>query len=292
MRTSDKIKILFKSPVYLARKIFYGKPNVMSDEQTLDYICENKCSVARFGDGELDLMCGASIKFQRADKQLCRRLKEVALSNDARVLICVPDLFGSKKELNEKLIPAATKWWRKHMFVMSGNWYKFFRAQSILGDTQISRFYVDVADKSRTADYIMKLKKLWDGKNIVFVEGPNSRLGVGNDLFDNAMSIRRIICPPAHAFDIYEDILDKVKELTNSEDLIICALGPTATVLSYDLALSNRRCLDLGHVDIEYEWYLRGVTRKIAIDGKEVYEAEDEISGNTEQADGIIYSFI
>jgi len=41
-----------------------------------------------------------------------------------------------------------------------------------------------------------KLKKIWDGKDIIIIESEKSRLGVGNDLFDNTKSIKRILCPP------------------------------------------------------------------------------------------------
>ena len=37
------------------------------------------------------------------------------------------------------------------------------------------------------------LKKIWENKNIIIVEGSQTRLGVGNDLFANTKSIRRIL---------------------------------------------------------------------------------------------------
>ena len=36
------------------------------------------------------------------------------------------------------------------------------------------------------------------------------------------------------------------------------ALGPTATVLAYDLAEMGYWALDIGHLDLEYEWFLKG----------------------------------
>ena len=37
------------------------------------------------------------------------------------------------------------------------------------------------------------MKGIWEGRDIIFIEGEKSRLGVGNDLFDNAQSIHRIL---------------------------------------------------------------------------------------------------
>lgn len=91
----------------------------------------------------------------------------------------------------------------------------------------------------------------------MFIEGDRTRMGVGNDLFSNAGSIERIIAPNEDAFDVYEGIYKAA--LTYGKDrLILIALGPTATVLAYDLAKAGYWALDIGHLDLEYEWYLKG----------------------------------
>ena len=43
-----------------------------------------------------------------------------------------------------------------------------------------------------------------------------------------------------------------------SGELVIMACGPTATVLASDLSKNNVQALDLGHIDIQYEWFLHG----------------------------------
>ena len=123
---------------------------------------------------------------------------------------------------------------------------------------------MDLADKSKVKEYFEEFKKVWNNKDVVFVEGKMSRLGVGNDLFNNCKSIKRIICPACNAFESYEKIIESCKKLPK-ESLFIIALGPTATVLAYDLSKIGYRALDLGHIDIEYEWFLLKATKKIAI---------------------------
>ena len=114
---------------------------------------------------------------------------------------------------------------------------------------------------------------MWEEENILIVEGEYSRLGVGNDLFDNASSIERIICPSENAYEKYDKILyDTIKYGKNK--LILLALGPTATVLAYDLYKAGFRAIDIGHVDIEYEWFLRKATEKIKIETKYVTEVK------------------
>ena len=69
-----------------------------------------------------------------------------------------------------------------------------------------------------------------------------------NDLFDNARSIRRILCPPRDAFERLEDIKQEACKV-EKEALFLIALGPAATVLAYDLFKAGYQAIDVGHVD-------------------------------------------
>jgi glycosyltransferase family protein len=131
---------------------------------------------------------------------------------------------------------------------------------------------MSLADKSSCKKTFDILKKIWDGQDIVFIEGEKSRLGVGNDLFDNAKSIQRILGPVTNAFDKYNELLECAKKVDKAK-LILLALGPCATALSYDLFLLGYRAIDLGHADIEYEWFLQGSTEKQPVKNKFVNEA-------------------
>ena len=136
----------------------------------------------------------------------------------------------------------------------------------------ITRFYTAYKDKSKVPNYITKLKSLWQGRNVTIVEGDKSRIGIGNDLLNNSKSIKRILCPSKNAFKLYDKILNSVLKV-NKKDLILISLGPTATVLAYDLTKYGYQAIDFGHADIQYEMYLRNVTRIMKIPYKIVDEA-------------------
>ena len=102
-----------------------------------------------------------------------------------------------------------------------------------------------------------------------------SRLGIGNDLFENTKSINRILGPKRDAFNVYDKLLEYVEKNISKDKLILLALGPTATVLAYDLYKLGYHAVDIGHIDIEYEWFLANAKDKIAIKNKYVGEAKD-----------------
>lgn len=244
---------------------------VMDSNQTLDYILKTGCSVARFGDGELNVMRGYSIPFQHSSKDIKQRLKNVR-TND-KCLVCIPDIFDNSRMNKDFLADHEYKFWRRSRFLNKHNYKRFF-AGDVLGDAFISRFYLRYKDHTHTAEYIEKLKKLWNKKDILFVEGEKSCLGVGNDLFSNAKSIKRILCPSNNAFEKIDEIKKEIRKNHTPNTIVICALGPTATVLAYEMS-TDFQILDLGHIDIEYEWFLRKATKKIPIENKYVNETKE-----------------
>ena len=103
---------------------------------------------------------------------------------------------------------------------------------------------------------------------MIFVEGALTRLGVGNDLFDNAAQIRRIEAPPVNSFDKYDEILAAALKYAEEDTLFLIAMGPSAGVLAYDLYKAGYQAIDIGHVDLEYEWFLNGDGKRSAVKHK------------------------
>ena len=95
---------------------------------------------------------------------------------------------------------------------------------------------------------------------VVLFESQEARLGVANDIFDEAKSISRIIFGPVkNAFDKYDEILFAFNDI-GSDKLVLAALGPTATILAYDLCKKGYQAVDIGNISGEYECFLRKET--------------------------------
>lgn len=131
---------------------------------------------------------------------------------------------------------------------------------------------MDTLDREYANRVFSRIKEELRGRNVLILEGRFSRFGVGNDLLSHAKSVRRILGPEKNAFSRYDDILKKAKEVDNV-DVVILALGPAAKVLTYDLTIFGFWCLDLGHLDVEYEWFRMKALRKVSIKNKYVNES-------------------
>jgi len=251
---------------------FYRKsctfPHVVSIEDTISYILQNNCSVSRLGDGEIKLVAGKDLGFQKCSEELRQRMIEVLSFPIPNHIVCLPDIFQNL----EQYVPDASSHWKKHLSYYRKYWYRYIDKDRLFFNAFISRCYMMFKDKSDTLIHFQHLKQLWDKKDVIIVEGEKSRLGVGNDLFDNVCSIKRILGPNVEAFQYYEKIFQAINQYSKSY-LILLALGPTATILAYDLAKKGYQAIDIGHVDIEYEWYRMKATYKMQVKNKFVNEA-------------------
>ena len=243
-------------------------PRVESIDKTISTIIEGRKSVSRFGDGEILLTNpDKSIRFQEGNPLLARRLAEILQSREEGHLVCISDTFSKLYRYNRK----ARRFWRTHFFLYSSYWDKLLQPGRTYYNTLFTRPYMDFASKSACQNWFQSMRGIWKDRDVIFVEGEKSRLGVGNDLFDGARSIRRILCPPQNAFSRYDEILQEAMK-HEKEALYLVALGPTATVLAYDLFKSGRQAIDIGHVDVEYEWWRMKAKSKVRLEKKYVNE--------------------
>jgi glycosyltransferase family protein len=246
----------------------------MSSIKTIKYIKKHKCNVSRYGDGEFGIIIkNKDIGFQKSDEKLKQRLIDIL--DKKNILICVPYYFNSTKDCNENAKHFWNYWCiycgeerQKKTVKLLRKKCGFLRCY---GDTSISRFYMDKKNKNISEKIVAELKSLWEDKNILIVEGEQTRLGVSNDLLSNSKSIKRILAPAINAWEKYDEIMKTVLECWKGE-LVLIALGPTATVLAADLEDYGIWAIDIGHIDVEYEWFIRKANKKIGIEGKYVNE--------------------
>lgn len=252
---------------YIRGHFFKYKIHVLDNVDTVKYIQKHPdTSVVRFGDGELDIINGMGIYYQSYNATLAKKLRCILLNGSkSNLLVCMPDVF---KDLNRYNCDCRKFYYEDFFYQNKKILKEIQQRNNIYGSTFISRPYIDLKDKSKADIYFRQLRELWNNKDILIVEGKYSRSGEGNDLFSNANSIKRIICPSRNAFSYIENIEDAIKKYCSNK-LILLMLGPTAKVIINDLKSQlDSQMIDLGHIDSEYEWFLMGVDSRVKIPNK------------------------
>jgi len=270
----DRYLYLKDTLIKIKNRIIYfpllKKIKVKTTDETLDEILKRKTSLIRLGDGELNLIFGENLKFQKHNKKIEKELKEILKFNSEDLLICLPNIFSDLNIYTDD----AKLFWKQYLLRKIHKILRVIDFNKIYYDTQISRFYMDVRDKEKVKSRVQKIFKIWEGREVIIIEGEKSRLGVGNNLFEKAKKIERIICPSHEAYSISEKIFEKVLK-KEKDKLILLALGPTATILGYKLYKKGYQVIDIGHIDVEYEWYLKKAQKKEALKNKYIGEVSN-----------------
>ncbi len=164
-------------------------PTIKSIEETLDKILQDKCSLARFGDGEFGVMFGSRICYHDRSDKLGQRLKEVVASDVPNLLIGLPPCFGSL----DNLLPSVIDFWRKWMSKKRARVYSSLDMNRIYYNAFLNRYYLSFNKTDehlqRCCTYFKRLKQIWKNRDVILFESQEARLGVGNDLLEGAKSI-------------------------------------------------------------------------------------------------------
>lgn len=231
----------------------WEKPEVETLEDTMHRLVDEKASICRYGDGEFSVAVGAGIGFQKSSALLAERLNDILRSDNDNILIAIPDVFGDLS----KFTYFTNSYWTEYRYRNIRILKLLLSSHRKYSNSFITRFSTDYRE-DRTNVLISFYRKLFKDRVVYIVEGNQTRIGVGNDLLSGAAAIYRILAPAENAFSYYDEILQSCKRIIPKDALVVIALGPTATVLAYDLAKIGYHALDLGHFGEQYEYYIHG----------------------------------
>lgn len=252
----------------------YVGPIIKPAEELLKIIIEEKKSLCRFGDGEFEIMLGRNrAAFQRVNEDFAKKLIHVLHNTNSNVVVAVADNYGCLDKYTDTAADDIRGYLtedvrREHMRLLEKN--------RVYYDAYVSRSYMMYKDKKKSKKIFELYKLLFKDRNIILVEGNYTRTGYNNNLFDSACSVRRILCPDSNCYNIYDEIYNSVIKIAKDNDLILITLGSMATILAFDLAYLGYQAIDLGQLDNEYEWSLRGSQNKEAIKGKTVSDIVED----------------
>lgn len=262
VKMNQKIKDKIAQYVYLlyTNKILKNKIKVYTVDETINQLLNTQKSLVRFGDGEITMIRGRSLQLQNTDINLIEDLKRILHYDHENLMVSVPDIFDGVEQYHEK----SMQFWKDHLLFSRRIYEKYCRTDRIYCNTSVSRCYYAYKDKSSCGTWFEKIRGIWKNCDIVIVEGVRSHCGVENNLFSQAASIERIIGPASNAYIKLDDL--KTECLKYPKDrLFLLALGAAAKPLAEHLFLKGYRVIDIGNLDMEYEWFLRGTENKIKL---------------------------
>lgn len=199
-------------------------PHVVDEFESMRRVAQGM-SLARYGDGELNLCLGRDIKCQTHSRRLQDRLRSILLGSGP-CAVGVPNVMAKTKPYWEKF--------------KTERYARLFDPERVYLSAFVSR--PDSAPWIHVDAYWRIVADLWVGQDVTLVRG--SEKSLTPDELHGAANVREVRCLRQNAFQEYDRLLDRVG--TPKRAILCC--GPTATVLAVDLAARGVHAVDLGHV--------------------------------------------
>lgn len=261
------IKIILAQADYMLYRLGIRKCGlkVATMDETIAELLNTQKSIVRFGDSDITMVRGRSVVYQQVNPDIIEGFKRILRYDYDGLIVAVPKIFDDLSLYRKE----SRRFWKDHLFFCRKIYMRCCNTAKTYGNAYVTRFYYPMADKSQCGKWIADMRQIWKDKDIVVVEGEKTHNGVGNDLLDTARSIERIIGPSTQAYEKVDEILACCMEYPKDR-LFLLSLGIGAKFLAEKLFLEGYRVLDIGNLDMEYEWYLHQAKYKEKLDKHEV----------------------
>lgn len=226
-------------------------------EETIDELINTNKSMIRYGDGEITMIRGRSLVLQQVEPEIIEGLKRMLKYEHEGMIVTIPEIFDDLSIYRKE----SRQFWKDHLLFSRKIYEKYCNPDRIYYNTSVSRFYYSINDKSQCTAWIEGIKQIWKDKDVVVVEGGRTHNGVGNNLLDSAKTVERIIGPSSDAYAKLDELMDCCRNYSKDR-LFLISLGVAAKFLAERLYLEGYRALDIGHLDMEYEWYIHKASKK------------------------------
>ncbi|MDF2802131.1 MAG: hypothetical protein K0S61_2034 [Anaerocolumna sp.] len=253
----NAIQTIFKRLYTITQSLFKLKRiNILDSDKTLDLLINEPKSFCRLGDGELTIMQGRSIPFQRYNKKLAQQLKDILEYKVPDMYVGVPYFyFESMKKMNpyiKKFIKNECTKYKKQL-IDSADMNKTYIDT---GFTQTYQTYYDYDFNS----YFNKVEELFKDKELIVVCGKNILHNLEYNIFNKAKNVEYIFGPSRNAYKDIGEIINQVK--TEDKGKIVCSiLGPASKVLVCELTKLGYIAWDIGHLAKDYDSFRRKAAR-------------------------------
>jgi len=246
---NEFLKELLENFLYYIDNSKVKRPNLFTPEETIQLLVNSNKSIVRFGDGELYIINGQGLDFQKYDEDLASRLKDILRAQKDDLLIGIsywcffPNVFLNTDDASKYCeyfeVPKIRKFY-----------FEYIRDDIKYCDANFTGWNFSENPEKTYSD----LKKIWENKNIVIVTCKEILSNIKYNIYENASKIDYVYVPNVDAYSEYEKILSEVKKW-DKDTLVILMCGPAAKVLAFDLYNSGYRVLDLGHLLKSYDYY-------------------------------------
>ena len=230
--------------------------NVLSGGESWEKILASPKSIVRIGDGELTLIAGKPIEFQKYDKRLADYLQHIWSDDRTDLYVGVEyDYFHGFHDAPEHI--------RRHNYLWAPEFkrtlMRHINPEREYITASFNQMYINYQSFDREK-YLNDIRQLFHGRDMVVFAGKGILDGLTHNVFELASSCEYVWSLPRNAFDEFDALLEKARTYPKSKTLCFI-LGPTSKPLVYELSKDGYTAWDIGHLAKDYDHCLKNVPR-------------------------------
>jgi hypothetical protein len=225
--------------------------SILLENETMDKIYNDKCSICRFGDGEIYHLFRTNPEYGSGGQNCCNEIRNklIAILNNTneKILIGFSGYFNEpniiENEYYTNMLSKTTKsFFTKYRQKLFSSFPNLF--EMTLYSAEITRL-----KQLKQPEYIIsKFDKLFLENECIFVGNNNIIEAIKFHFIDKFKTITFINGPNNNAYLDYDKIYQNIITQNGSKNkLILISLGITATIMSYELAENGYWVIDIGH---------------------------------------------
>lgn len=181
----------------------YDTLNVLNYGKTIDLLLQNPKSFVRFGDGEMDIIEGKSIPFQRYESRLALMLKRILACSDDDIYVGINyHYFNSTAIMND----FSRQFCFDNVKRLRDRMLKYCNRDRIYIAAGFNQLYMMYSEYN-FEDYYRKIKELFRDRELVIFAGDNVFKRISFDVFESAKSQNILKKKSKDDFSDYDQIL-------------------------------------------------------------------------------------
>lgn len=236
------------------------KPKILTVSEGIDELIASGKSFCRLGDGECKLINGVGLDFQQPDRALAKKLLQILQDEQTACYVGIPRYYWY---FNEDMERRNNPYHKQYYTFQIPPIRQFFAEHCNKNKTYIDAClggYMSQKSVAFCKKRFKKLQTLFANKKLLIVAGETVFKNISHDFFANAAQKEFLFAPRINAWAHFDSIMQRI--LTYPKDfLVVLILGPTATVLAYELSKLGYVAYDTGHVPKDYDAFMKNADR-------------------------------
>ncbi len=241
------MRFLYYYPIifihYITYRLLHINPKPFNQLKTIgtDQISElisNGKSLIRFGDGEVMILLGSGIHFQKFNPRLQQKIKNVVrdYKTNSSYILALPNfaLTESNESLGKR---GRLRIWRLFKIV-----FKHLFPKDIGYADAMIFYHKETFEKFVVPSLLNKYA-------LVLSNSDNNTPELKAQLNKLNIEYEYVTTKKINAFDDYDTILKLIndKKSFHNNLIVLTSMGPGGKALAYDLTKSGIQCIDIGH---------------------------------------------